>query len=245
MTTPMTKVAHDSGDGQTVYHCPFCGSGQVLARSDRTIECEFCHTAFTVQVQPEFAAFPQTVNGMPMDVPGMPGQVGGGGPPVDPSAVGEDGSVMDPGDPMQSDAEATEENEQGQDEDNPDAAANPFTSKLYRTEAGALLSEEDFLAHLAIKHSPNPKATAAMVKAARKQAANDHLPAHLQQDWGNKTVNPMDKPHFCLQQSKKTPSIPWHNTVMKYDNGVPQHQECLGCHKKFPVNTDKDGWNSI
>jgi hypothetical protein len=60
-------TAHDSGDGQTIYHCPFCGSGQVLARSDRTIECEFCHTAFTVQVQPEFSAFPQTVNGQPME----------------------------------------------------------------------------------------------------------------------------------------------------------------------------------
>ena len=32
-----------------------------------------CHTSFTVQVQPQMPAFPQTVNGMPIDVPGMPG----------------------------------------------------------------------------------------------------------------------------------------------------------------------------
>jgi hypothetical protein len=247
MTTSVKKVAHDSGDGQTVYHCPFCGSGQVLARSDRTIECEFCHTAFTVQVQPEFAAFPQTVNGMPMDVPGMPGQVGGGmgGPPVDPDAVGEDGSVMAQGDPMASDADATEENEQGQDEDNPDAAANPFTSKLYRTEAGALLSEDDFLAHMAIRFSPNPRATAAMVKASRKQAASDDLPEHLQEYWGNRVDDPRDQPHFCVAQSKKTPAIPWHNVSMKYDNGVPQHNYCHGCRKNFPVNPAKDGWGAI
>jgi hypothetical protein len=153
--------------------------------------------------------------------------------------------MMQPGDPMAADGEAEEENQEGEDEDDPNAAANPFQSALHRTAHGAWLDEENYLYHLAIQNSPDPKATAQRIKASRKQAANDHLPAHLQQDWGNKTVNPMDKPHFCLQQSKKTPSIPWHNTVMKYDNGVPQHQECLGCHKKFPVNTEKDGWNSI
>ena len=166
---PMTDiqvVAHDSGDGQTIYHCPFCGSGQVLARSDRTIECEFCHTAFTVQVQPEFSSFPQTVNGMPMEVPGMPGQVDPGAP-VDPNAIGDDGS-MAPGDPMAADGEAEAENMEGQDADNPDAEANPFMSSLHRTASGAWLDEENYLAHLAIINSPNPKATAAAVKAARK-----------------------------------------------------------------------------
>jgi hypothetical protein len=73
MAIDFFKIAHDSGDGETIYHCPFCGSGQVIARSDGTVECEFCHTAFTVQVQPEMPAFPQTINGMPVDVPGMPG----------------------------------------------------------------------------------------------------------------------------------------------------------------------------
>lgn len=111
------KVAHDSGDGQTIYHCPFCGSGQVIARSDRTIECQFCHICFTVQVQPQFPAFPQTIDGQPVQVPGMPGQIGapsmGGGmgadpadpnagmdagAPVDPSQVGADGSVPPGGD---------------------------------------------------------------------------------------------------------------------------------------------------
>jgi len=158
-------TAHDSGDGQTIYHCPFCGSGQVLARSDRTIECEFCHTSFTVQVQPEFSAFPQTVNGMPMEVPGMPGQVDPGAP-VDPNAIGDDGSMMDPGDPMAADAEAAD----AEEEDAPsDGADNPFVSSLHQTAAGVWLDEENYLAHLAIINSPNPKATAAVVKASRKK----------------------------------------------------------------------------
>jgi hypothetical protein len=161
-------TAHDSGDGQTIYHCPFCGSGQVLARSDRTIECEFCHTAFTVQVQPEFSAFPQTVNGQPMEVPGMPGQVDPmGGAPVDPNAIGEDGSMMDQGDPMAADSEAVDGDEEGEAEqdEEPD---NPFVSSLHRTASGAWLDENEYVNYLAIKHSPDPKATAAAVKAARK-----------------------------------------------------------------------------
>jgi hypothetical protein len=123
MTQPMPfeaflqKTAHDSGDGETIYHCPFCGSGQVIARSDRTIECEFCHTCFTVQVQPQYSAFPQTVNGVPVDVPGMPGQVGadptqappgmdpGMDPGADPNALppGADGAPEDPDAPPEDD----------------------------------------------------------------------------------------------------------------------------------------------
>lgn len=56
-------------------NCPFCGGGNVTGRSDGTIECGFCETHFTVQVQPAFAGMPQTVNGVPYDMPGMPGGV--------------------------------------------------------------------------------------------------------------------------------------------------------------------------
>ena len=80
----IVRLAHDSGDGMTVAHCPFDGGGQVIGRSDGTIECQYCGTAFTVQVQPMFSGFPQTVNGMPFPIPGMPGQIGG--PPPAPGA---------------------------------------------------------------------------------------------------------------------------------------------------------------
>jgi hypothetical protein len=69
-------VAHDSGDGETIFHCPFCGSGAVSGGQDGTVTCDFCHTAFTVQVQPRHTNMPQTINGQPYNVPGMPG----GGP---------------------------------------------------------------------------------------------------------------------------------------------------------------------
>ena len=72
-TEAARKVAHDSGDGETIFHCPFCGAGQVVARSDGTAECGFCQTAFTVQVQPNMAAVPQTIDGVPHVHPDMPG----------------------------------------------------------------------------------------------------------------------------------------------------------------------------
>lgn len=133
-TMAVHKVAHDSGDGETIYHCPFCGSGQVMARSDRTVECEFCHTAFTVQVQPQLSAFPQTVNGAPVQVPGMPGEIGSDAPvqpddmsaqppgadPMDPDDLADDGQPDDAGDegdePMSPDDLAGDDEDEG-DED--------------------------------------------------------------------------------------------------------------------------------
>ncbi len=164
------KVAHDSGDGQTIYHCPFCGSGQVIARSDGTIDCEFCHTMFTVQVQPEYPAFPQTINGMPVQVPGMPGQidspVGAQPPPMDPSQVGPDGQPMDAGaPPVDGDGDGAVDADQDGEED--PAGGPPWAKKSLLTATGARLSPEEYLNHLAIKHAPDPEAVIAQVRARR------------------------------------------------------------------------------
>lgn len=171
------KVAHDSGDGETIYHCPFCGSGQVIARSDRTIECQFCHVCFTVQVQPQFPAFPQTINGQPVQVPGMPGQIApadpmgmgtdpgmdpaaGGDPnaPVDPSQVGDDGQVPPGGD------------DQGDDSDDDDDGgdAPPWAKKSLRTSAGHLLSPEEYKHYLAIHFAPDKQAMTTKIKESRR-----------------------------------------------------------------------------
>lgn len=165
-------VAHDSGDGQTIYHCPFCGSGQVIARSDGTIECEFCHTMFTVQVQPEYNAFPQTINGQPVQVPGMPGQIDD---PTDPMAG------ADPNDPTQTDfdqdgeADATDADTDGDGvSDNfagPASATNQppwLKGAVLRTSTGTYLDPEDFIAHLAIKHADDKTAVAKQVRASRR-----------------------------------------------------------------------------
>jgi hypothetical protein len=164
------KVAHDSGDGMTIFHCPFCGSGQVIARSDRTIECQFCSVCFTVQVQPQFPAFPQTIDGQPVQVPGMPGQIGTNdgmgmdpnadpgamGAPVDPDAVGEDGEVPE------EDPEAA-----GGAEDDDDDAPPWAKQSMYVTASGHALPPREYFYHLAIKHADDPEEMKARVKAAR------------------------------------------------------------------------------
>lgn len=95
------RVAHDSGDGEEILHCPFCGAGQVIGRSDNSAECEFCGQCFTVQVQPRYPGFPQSVNGMPVPIPGMPGQPGGapGVPPGGGGLPGEEGAPVPGGGP--------------------------------------------------------------------------------------------------------------------------------------------------
>ena len=66
-------VAHDSGDNAIINHCPFCGSGAVVGGSNGTVTCDFCHTPFTVQVQPAHPFMPQTIDGAPTPPAGMPG----------------------------------------------------------------------------------------------------------------------------------------------------------------------------
>lgn len=93
----IVRVAHDPGDPQITSHCPFCGSGQIVGRSDGTIGCDFCGMNYIVRVQPAFPGMPQApgMGGAPTDVgpemmdPGMEGEVGPDGMPLDPG--------MDPG----------------------------------------------------------------------------------------------------------------------------------------------------
>lgn len=161
-TPPIMKLAHDSGDPQVVYHCPSCGSGQVIARSDGTIECGFCKNCFTVQVQPRYPAFPQTINGVPIQVPGMgpqwPGQ--------------DDDQMMQ----AQDAAEGIDVDPEGEDADNPfadgqDAAGppdedeeddegdngNPFAKKSYRTRSGRAVEHDAFLRHVALEAARDRK----------------------------------------------------------------------------------------
>lgn len=149
-------------------NCPFCGSGQVIARSDRTTECEYCHTCFTIQVQPQFPAFPQTIDGMPMQVPGMPGQIGGppGVPGADPMAGG-----MPPGqDPMDGTDDGSmppggDEEDGGapSDEEPPEDNAPPFAKgSMLRTASGTPLDWDNYLRHLAIRHADSTQKDAVL-----------------------------------------------------------------------------------
>jgi hypothetical protein len=88
------RTAHDPGDPLVTSHCPFCGSGQVVGRSDGTIGCDFCGQAYIVRVQPAFPGMPQMPNG-----PGAPSDVGPDGGLVDPAMIGPDGMPADGGGP--------------------------------------------------------------------------------------------------------------------------------------------------
>lgn len=152
-------------------NCPFCGSGQVIARSDGTVECEFCSTAFTVQVQPQMPAFPQTIDGVPQQVPGMP--AGGqdanvppgaapGGDPTDPDAP-EDGQQEDGSDnPFADDADSGGD-DSGSDDDKP--AFLKGSGLLYRTAAGHALDELRFMRHLALQDPARRERVLAQIRA--------------------------------------------------------------------------------
>jgi hypothetical protein len=149
------KVAHDSGDPQVVYHCPACGSGQVIARSDGTIECGFCKMCFTVQVQPRYPAFPQTINGEPIQVPGMgpqwPGQDDEQMQQAQDAAEGipVDAPNADDGNPFADQGAADED---GGDEEDSGDDGNPFAKKKsYRTASGRYVDPDAFLRHVALE----------------------------------------------------------------------------------------------
>ena len=162
----LRTIAHDATENQAIRHCPFCGGGKIIGRADGSIECEFCHSFFTVQVQPQYPNFPQTMNGMPQQIPGMPGQVEtpGGAPSGFPGDEMDAEGGFPPGD-GEDDAEAGAEDDAEGDSDD----APPFAKKeSFRTTTGALLGEDDYARHLAIRFSPNRDEMIARIRAERE-----------------------------------------------------------------------------
>lgn len=160
MTYSTRHVAHDSGDGADINHCPFCGSGSVIGGHSGTVECEFCHRFFTVQVQPEFRGMPQSVNGQPYNVPGMPG----GGPDagatdeVEADAVG---NAQDGAPPEEPDEDPDAPGIEGADDGKP----NPFAAQsMLVTKEGLALPTRAYLQHLALAHAEDRDAVLAQVR---------------------------------------------------------------------------------
>jgi 5-methylcytosine-specific restriction endonuclease McrA len=119
----LVKTAHGNMDGVTVFHCPFCGSGQVV-NSGTSIECTFCHSSFTVLVQPQFPMMPQTVDGQPY----TPGQQPGNDPTTPAPAAapgGEDDEGSFGGDQL---SEKLPDDSSG-DAAGGDDSGNPFAKK--------------------------------------------------------------------------------------------------------------------
>ena len=159
------KVAHDSGDQFRIFHCPFCGSGQLTARSEGGAECGFCATVFLVKVQPAYPAMPQTQDGILVDMPGVPSPDAAGGieqgnpeqldedpnAPVDPEALDDSGELPEDFD----------------GEENPEDANLPFNRKSMRTQAGVEVSTEDYMRHLALKITGKSPRVVRSVRASR------------------------------------------------------------------------------
>jgi hypothetical protein len=174
--TAMRKQAHDSGDGQRIFHCPFCGAGQVIARSDGTTECEFCHQAFTVQVQPQFNSFPQTdpTTGLPIMIPGMPGQIDAPGtPPGAPGGALPPGADEESDNPFAADSgdesgppgadDGGDDSGDGGDDNKPDF----LKGSSFRTASGDLLTEAAYTRHLALRFSANPEKMIELLRSGR------------------------------------------------------------------------------
>lgn len=157
----MQTVAHDSGDGETIYHCPFCGGGRVTGRSDGTVQCGFCSNAFTVQIQPVHPGAPQTINGQPVEWPGQPEGA------FQPERVPEPGAET--GDMDAETEEPAVAPGGGPPEERKNETPPPFSKgSSFITEAGHVLDAEAYMRHLAILNADDPTAVLAEVRAERR-----------------------------------------------------------------------------
>jgi ribosomal protein L37AE/L43A len=175
----IVRLGHDSGDSSTIFHCPFCGSGQVIARSDGGVECEFCHASFSVQVQPQFSAFPQSIGGMPIDVPGMgpdegmaaPQDLAPGAQPAGPDGAG---GPVPPGAQGGAESQPGEEGDPQEETDEDEGDDNPFSSKSktsYLTHTGARLDRESYMRYLALQHASDRDTVLARIKAENEKGS--------------------------------------------------------------------------
>lgn len=157
-TYPVIRLGHILGDPEVVAHCPFCGSGDIVAGADQTISCSFCNRSFLVMEQPQYNSMPgqpgaTTDATMPGgQTPPVPGEGAPGTEEADPSATEPPGSVADtpsapPAAPVnpQTDPESLKK-------------APPFSFKssrqdgsIFRTASGYQLDEDDFVKHVAFR----------------------------------------------------------------------------------------------
>src|SRR6516162_2077592 len=170
-TASLTKHAHDPGDPQVASHCPFCGSGAIVGRSDGTIACDMCGMNFLIRVQPAYPGMPQAPGeGMaPTDVAGDMG-MGLQAPPGDELAPGQeelgpDGEPLEPGDELEPGEEGAEdeggppwaEESDGEDEAEEEGPPPPKSKKKSSRRTADFrqvgpVASDDLQAHLMSHH---------------------------------------------------------------------------------------------
>lgn len=139
---PIRTEGHIYSDESVVGHCVFCGSGDVVGRSDGSVECQLCHRSFVAMEQPIHMAQPAPdYQSMQIDGTGLEDPTSGD--PIEEApafAPPQQPAVPPPG--GDSDGPPSDDEEK----------APPKTSALrYRTAKGHLLAREDFVRHVAIK----------------------------------------------------------------------------------------------
>lgn len=133
-------VGHVSLDTQ-VRHCIFCGSGDVFARSDGTVQCDLCHRSFYASEQPLYSAMPS---------PEYMGQEIGGQPPAPAPAP----SFVPPPEasPPEMDSSSDPAKSGPPEPKDDDSKEDPFPKAgALLTSTGALLSEDEMARHLAYR----------------------------------------------------------------------------------------------
>lgn len=150
---PIRAEGHASPDPAVVSHCPGCGSGDLVARSDGNVECLMCKRQFSIAEQPAYSALPGAPGAPapgPQPDPAAPATTHEMElPPVDPQAAAAAPAFTPPG----ADAEAPEEGAPPADKPEEPKKENPFAKGgvRYRTDKGANLEQGDYVLHLALR----------------------------------------------------------------------------------------------
>lgn len=157
------RLAHVSEDPTVISHCPFCGSGGIVGRSDGGADCDLCGRTFTVMEQPLFSNTPAAGGGASVPVtpfdplmqetPFADGSAGSGAiPGEDPAAPpGDDSGADTPFGGGGSDDSGSDDDDSGSDNSKP-----PFLSSRradLRTQNGTPVNADDFVLHHAIRLS--------------------------------------------------------------------------------------------
>lgn len=157
----------DTGGNDVITTCPFCGSGQVVGRSDGDVECGFCDQVFIVELRPTFSGTPRVVDGEVYEGHPNGERPGVDSPDADPS-MGEVDPAMTPGldptDPAALDADPEapddgtrphlqgdqDDEEQGDDPKKPKGGLPDFLSSMHlRTASGQVMDADSYLARIA------------------------------------------------------------------------------------------------
>lgn len=156
---------------KTLRCCPFCGSGDIIGNSDKTVTCGFCSNRFQIILESPHPFMPSALDGVPgPEIVGpdgtspLEGGNGIGAIPNDPNAPGAD--PMDPNAPPEVEGEGGIEGFRTDQPAQEGATLEQF--RVARTKAyialGGVLPEEAYMRHLAIHYADDRDAVLPQIR---------------------------------------------------------------------------------